>query len=65
MKDAAVRKIKQEIAIKKKHIEVYNSYMRMAVERRDLHGVMDVSADLREVEAEIRGLELALSFIEL
>mgnify|MGYP003137339736 CR=1 FL=1 len=38
MKDAAVRKIKQEIAIKKKHIEVYNSYMRMAVERRDLHG---------------------------
>ena len=33
------------------------AYMRAKVEDADWHGVMDASADLREIEAELKGLK--------
>ena len=32
------------------------AYLRAKVEDADWHGVMDASADLREIEAELKGL---------
>ena len=36
--------------------QVYVEYMRLKIDEEDWHGVSDVANDLREVDAELRGL---------
>ena len=38
-------------------IVVMEEYMRIRMEMRDWHGVMDAAADLRELESSLRTLE--------
>lgn len=37
--------------------EIYRAYLKMKVEQEDWHGVQDAASDLRDVEAELLGLE--------
>jgi hypothetical protein len=46
------------------HRHVLERYMEMVQERRDLHGVMDASADLRETDARIQTLLWVLEMKE-
>lgn len=39
--------------------QVLQTYLTEVTREEDWHGVMDAAADLREVDAELRGLELA------
>jgi hypothetical protein len=38
-------------------IEIMEQYLRVRLEMRDWHGVMDAAADLRELEAMLRVLQ--------
>jgi hypothetical protein len=46
------------IANLRRGIEVMEAYLRIRMEMRDWHGVMDAAADLRELEAKLQTLDL-------
>jgi hypothetical protein len=46
------------IANLRRGIEVMEQYLRVRLEMRDWHGVMDAAADLRELEAKLQTLDL-------
>jgi len=45
----------EQIALYDRHIKIVEADQEGKNERKDRHGVMDCSADLREIEAEKRG----------
>jgi len=50
------RRIEQRRGSLREQREVLKSYLRMKTDAEDWHGVSDAANDLREIDAELRGL---------
>ena len=44
--------------------DLMNLYLKMKIRQQDWHGVADAAMDLRDIEAEVKGLELGMEHLD-
>ncbi len=52
--------VRDRLVVLRLQVDTWIKYLQMNVDMRNWHGVEDAASDIRDFEAEIKGLELAL-----